>query len=130
MLYYCKTKTLPVKRHVLEKALAFAGEFLNIEDDVCVVVKFSKTCNAAGYADWNEDEDEYEIEVNSRIPESEIIRTIFHELVHIRQMHNETYDPDSRTWNGEDCSHLEYSTYPWEVEAYGLEEEMVRKFKC
>lgn len=128
MLYFCMTKKLPIERRLLDDALAFASERLKLEDDVCVVLKFSKTCSAAGYAEWDDNEEEFVIELNSRLTDTEIVRTIFHELVHIRQLQEETYDPDTQSWKGQDCSHLEYEFYPWEIEAFRLEEEMMLEF--
>lgn len=128
MIYCCITKIKPIDTKELDRILAFASVYLGIEDDVCVNVIFSKTCNADGYAAWNEDEDVYDIEINSRLSKDDIIRTIFHEVVHVKQIHEKLLEPDDRIWNGVDCSELNYDEYPWEIDAYVVENELMEKY--
>ena len=128
MIYCCITKKKPIDVNELDRALAFASVFLEIGDDVCVHILFSKNCNADGYAEWNDYEDAYDIEINSRLSREEIIKTLFHEIVHVKQMYENKFEPDEWTWNGEDCTDMKYDDYPWEIEAYAVEKEMMELY--
>lgn len=83
------------------------------------------------------------IEISRRLPFSEKIKSIAHEMVHCKQFYSKSlqYKNNKIFWNGKayalnamkrkDLTQDDYDTYlssPWEVEAYHLENELYSKF--
>ena len=112
-------------------AISFAYEYLNLPYDLELDIEFSgdMSDNTQGEADY-----EYNtatITLNKKIKKVELIPTLFHEMVHIKQM----LDGDlivgignERTkWKGEHFQG-DYYDYPWEVDAFQHEENMVKLY--
>lgn len=64
----------------------------------------------------------FEIEVRKYISAKSIIKTIAHEIVHVKQFAKNEVDPALTTWKGRKINKKksEYYELPWEVEAFGL----------
>ena len=78
---------------------------------------------------------EHHLEINKGMPEEELLSTVFHEMVHVRQMERgELKDKGLiKVWKGEEhlhiySSHEDYMDLPWEKEAYDLQEKMLVSF--
>lgn len=127
MFYYTNPREKIEHLSVLEKALAFAGDFLGAGDDLMVFLGFGNYGPVAGYAD-NTDDDEYEVLINRNLDLDEMIVTLFHEMVHVYQMYSGRYNVDEQTWDGVDYSKASYLERPWEIEAYELEQVMLKGF--
>jgi hypothetical protein len=72
----------------------------------------------------------FEIEMNPHIGAVKILKCLAHEMVHIKQYaYSETNDTLTR-WKGEkvDSDVMDYWVQPWEIEAYGREVGLFRKF--
>jgi hypothetical protein len=70
------------------------------------------------------------IEMNPHIGARNILKALAHEMVHIKQFaYSETNDALTR-WKGEkvDSDVMDYWVQPWEIEAYGREGGLFRKF--
>jgi predicted metallopeptidase len=82
-----------------------------------------------GYCNGLEDED-YVIEISSNINTSDMVTTIFHELVHVKQIIDGRLDEDGRTWKGKtyDTTKTPYKELPWEIEAFRLQRLMTKEF--
>jgi hypothetical protein len=73
---------------------------------------------------------EFEIEIHSGIGASEILKTLAHEMTHIKQyVYGETNETLTR-WKGikVDSDNLDYWVQPWEIEAHGMESGLFSKF--
>lgn len=69
----------------------------------------------------NAGEREFVMEIRKGMNEEDLITTVFHEFVHIKQyVRDEIIDCD---WS------LPYMERPFEIEAYKLQEELLLKFK-
>ncbi len=72
--------------------------------------------------------DEYTVRVTS-----EDLGTIFHELVHVMQYANyelEVYGEGNAYWKGQTLEGLSYDTCPWEIEAYHIEQVLLKCFNA
>lgn len=124
MLYSINKIPASLKKLNLDRMICYAADYLGFNDDLQFEFKLRKLGEGkCGYVDYEEDEDTYEIVLNSSLSEQEFIRTLFHELVHVKQMVNEEYNPEESTWFGVVYT-CDYENLPWEKEAYVLEEEM------
>ena len=85
-----------------------------------------------GLAGWCVyDEGEFEIEVDESLPREEFIKTICHEMVHVKQyLKGELVEERcKRIWKGVDHTSDSHFDYPWEIEAYELEEVLYKLFE-
>lgn len=76
---------------------------------------------------------DFEIYLNTKFGREELIKTICHEMVHVKQYaRGELKSQNSKTsmWRGENVSlnDMEYYEYPWEIEAYGREVGLYRMY--
>lgn len=108
---------------MLDHAISFACSYLEL--DVNLTIQFERLEKGkCGYCDY--DEDEVIITIAKRLSLKEILRTLFHEMVHVKQ-HVEGRLEYGYKWMGivyED----NYHNLPWEIEAYELEERMMKIF--
>ena len=109
----------------LDSMLCFAIKFLKMPDDSFLTVRFTNDISVAGYCDEVDiDELWVEIELNSKLSYDEAVVTIFHELVHCRQiLEGRLVQGNPSTWDGVEYN-CDYMQLPWEIEAYQLEKEM------
>lgn len=107
---------------------------LNIEVDIHKFTgdekDFLGTCSCE---DTSSKPRDFTIELNSASCISDFIKTIFHEMVHLKQYasgHLKDYvRGGSKTfWKKQDFTETEYEKAPWEVEAYELQEVLYQKF--
>jgi len=121
--------------YVKRAAQFYAKELLSdkMADNISVKIKFNDTMDAMGYAhvvDCNESNKprEFEIEVFSLMSAKDILKTIAHEMVHIKQFaYGETNESLTR-WKGQPQTDEDYWLCPWEVEAHGMEIGLFAKF--
>lgn len=132
----CPEKKL-FRPYVKRAALFYAQSLLTkkVLENIYLKIKFSNNISAYGYAEIKEynvsgKPREFEIEVHSGIGAAEILKTLAHEMVHIKQyVYGETNDQLSR-WKGTkvDSDNLEYWVQPWEIEAHGMEVGLFSRF--
>lgn len=132
----CPEKKL-FRPYVKRAALFYAESLLTkkVLENIYLQVKFTKDIPVYGYAeitDYNVSGKprEFEIEIHSGIGAAEILKTLAHEMVHIKQyVYGETNDQLSR-WKGTkvDSDNLEYWVQPWEIEAHGMEVGLFSRF--
>lgn len=134
MLYYISN--IPKNRisfDLLDEVVAFGYEYLGIDDNLELEISFVGDFenHQTGDSDINEEEGIAEININNKLTRKEVIATIFHELVHIKQIMKkelvigEGFNPS--TWNGKEYL-VNYELLPWEEEAFRLENEMMKLF--
>jgi len=96
--------------------------------DIFITLKSSLSNNLNGWCQHNHNNN-FEILLDSKLQNNELIKTVCHEMVHVKQgVKNElTYeynDKYCRMWKG-----IEYiSECPWEIEAYQLEKELFNSY--
>jgi len=115
----------------------FADSLLTkqMQDNTKIVVKFNNKIADQGYASvegYNSKNmpREFLIEVHPGIGAAEILRTIAHEMVHVKQFaYGHTNDTLSK-WHDLkiDSDNMDYWDQPWEIEANGLESGLLTKF--
>ena len=73
----------------------------------------------------------YEIRINSRFNDYRMIRTIFHEMTHVKQFARGELEMGTKVdkFKGKEYKRADYWTAPWEVEARKAEKKMMRKWK-
>lgn len=114
----------------LDDILSYAIKFLDMPEDSTLTIRFSDDINVAGYCDEVDiDEGWVEIELNNELTYEEAIVTIFHELVHCRQiLQGRLVQGNPSTWDGVEYTG-DYWQLPWEVEAYQLEGKMYGEYR-
>lgn len=75
----------------------------------------------------------FEIEIDSNLPLTCFIKTVIHEMIHVKQyVRGELVDRQRGrakvTWKGKDHTKTSYSKQPWEREAYRLQESLYTEF--
>lgn len=123
MIYETINTPKKMEAVLLDSAVSFACSYLNLDIDFTIEFEtLEKT--KCGYCDY--DEEEVIITIAKRLSVKEIIRTLFHELVHVKQHYDGRLEYGYK-WLGEvyECDYLDL---PWEVEAYDLEERMMVAF--
>jgi hypothetical protein len=125
MYYVSYGKPSKISNELMDKAVAFASEFLEIDENVEVDFEETFEENCCGWCDY--DEDGITVFVNPKMKKSQIITTFFHEMVHAKQfVKGELISGEGRNpsrWMGKECD-LPYYETPWEQEAYELEAVM------
>lgn len=131
MYYYIDNRPANLSFTFLDEVLDFAQYYLGLDSDFIIKIVFLGNLGHKvwGYCNGLEDED-YVIEVSSNINTNDIVETIFHELVHVKQIIDGRLDEDGRTWKGRtyDTDKIPYKELPWEVEAFRLQRLMTKEF--
>ena len=70
------------------------------------------------------------IEIHNRLTDEYYIKTLLHELQHVLQhVRGDLRDKRGiRCWKGIDCSELDYSEQPWELEAHSMESVLYQEY--
>jgi hypothetical protein len=95
---------------------------------IVVSVKFNKHLDAFGYTSVEKRNSkgkarEFLIELHPYITGKEILKTLAHEFVHVKQYAYEELNEEQTQWQGEpfDSDAVDYYELPWEIEAHGHE---------
>jgi hypothetical protein len=125
-------------RPYVKAATKFYAEELiskKLLENIFIQIKFNKDIDVYGYASIEEFNDagkprEFMIELNPNTSARDILDTIAHEMVHVKQyVYGETNENLTR-WKGVpiDSDKVEYYSHPWEIEAYGMAVGLFTKF--
>ncbi len=92
-------------------------------------LEFLGLCHIVDYNDSNKPR-HFLIEINKKQPEAELINTIAHELTHVSQYCYGKLNEYMTKWCGKpiDKSTIEYSDYPWEIEACENGDRLTKHF--
>ena len=95
---------------------------------IVVTVKFNKHLDAFGYTNIEKRNTkgaarEFLIELHPYISGKEILKSLAHEFVHVKQYVYEELNEEQTQWQGEpiDSDAVDYYELPWEIEAHGRE---------
>lgn len=82
-----------------------------------------------------EEHDDYLIELNTHLKGDDLIRTVIHELIHVKQYSEgklEQIHVDGKGprmyWKSVDMTDASYDERPWECEAHSLENELYLQY--
>ena len=109
------------QKAAVDKAMAaivksgiLAGRF-----DLSIDIEFVST---AGGGCVDMEDGEFLIEINNRMREISIIKTVLHEMIHVKQYAEGRLTQTE--WMGKPHPDLPYRELPWEIEAYAREQEL------
>jgi len=131
MIYEVDNMTDAVSYDLLDKVIVFAYEYLGILDGTNLEIEFDDDFVDYQSGSCDIEDGVAQIFLNPKMGKEELITTIFHEMVHIRQMLNgdlicgEGFKPSA--WRGVEYD-VNYRDLPWEKEAFELEQIMMEKF--
>ena len=119
----------------LNKVLDFAEKYLKLNPKLEIHIDFIKTKKFLGqYEGIDEHGETHYIDISENESQEDIIRSIFHELVHVRQTDDGDLSLDGNSWKGflyrTKEMEVEYDHLPWEKEAAELEEKMWRIYNA
>ena len=109
-------------REIVEKAAVFAFQNLipKNANPFYVNISITKTEGAEGYC-WEEDDDEYAIELNTTLSGDDLLTAVFHEMTHVKQYVVGEFEGVDINYKTQD----EYLNQPHEIEAYRVQEELL-----
>ena len=123
--------------YIKRAALFYAGELLTpkMRENVFIKIKFNSKIDAFGYAsveDYNDSGKprDFLIELYPHLSAYDILKTLAHEMVHVKQYAYSEMNEEGNRWKGNrvDLSTIDYWTEPWEIEAHGMEPGLFTKF--
>jgi len=119
----------------LNKVLDFAEKYLKLNPKLEIHIDFIRTKKFLGqYEGIDEHGETHYIDISENESQEDIIRSIFHELVHVRQTDDGDLSLDGNSWKGflyrTKEMEVEYDHLPWEKEAAELEEKMWRIYNA
>lgn len=125
MIYEVANQPKKIETALLDRAVSFACEYLHI--DTSFVIEFQSLKNYQyGLCDY--DEDDAVIVIAKRLSPKNVVRTLFHELVHLEQYVDGRLENGSPlVWRGVP-TYGDYENLPWEAEAYKVEVDMMKAF--
>lgn len=124
MIYEVINQPKKIETALLDSAVSFAVEYLCIPVDL--IIEF-ETLRRHQYGLCDYDEDEIIITIAKRLSPKYVVRTIFHELVHVKQYLDGRLQ-HGNIWLGKKVKDT-YENYPWEVEAFEVEAMMIKAFE-
>jgi hypothetical protein len=126
------------KFYVKDSVLFYAEQLIpskRLRNNVHLTVKFNEKLDFWGLAsieDYNASNKprQFLIEMHPWIGAKSIIKTLAHEMVHIKQFVNGETNETLSKWKGTpiDSDNLDYYLHPWEMEAYSLEPGLFTKY--
>jgi hypothetical protein len=124
MIYEIINKPKKLDTALLDRAVSFACDYLCLDMDF--IIEFETLyAHQCGFCDYD---DEIVITIAKRLSPIDIIRTLFHELVHLKQyVDGRLVNGSPNTWKGHVYTET-YTNLPWEIEAFDLEEKMMIEF--
>jgi len=119
----------------LNKVLDFAEKYLKLNPRLEIHIDFIRTKKFLGqYEGIDEHGETHYIDISEGESQEDIIRSIFHELVHVRQTDDGDLSLDGNSWKGflyrTKEIEVDYDHLPWEKEAAELEEKMWRIYNA
>lgn len=83
------------------------------------------------YGDSWDAGEHYEIRINSRFNDQRMVRTIFHEMTHVKQWACDEleFGTHADKFKGKTYKRVDYWNAPWEVEARKAEKKILAKWK-
>jgi hypothetical protein len=126
VIYELHNKPKDIEIALLDRAISFACDYLDL--DINFVLEFKKLKEQQfGFCDY--DDDETIITISASVNKNDIVRTLFHEMVHMKQHSDGRLSSGSpQIWMGKVYNET-YENLPWELEAFELEQQMMSAFE-
>ena len=88
-----------------------------------ITVRLCKPKGALGYCLELEDKRTFELEIDRTQPLRQLLETVAHEMVHVKQYARRELHPSKEAWLGKTVNPKKESYWdlPWEIEAHGRE---------
>ena len=88
-----------------------------------ITVRLCKPKGALGYCLELEDKRTFELEIDRTQPLRQLLETVAHEMVHVKQYARRELHPSKEAWLGKTVNpkKVSYWDLPWEIEAHGRE---------
>ena len=122
-----KTWWSPEDVTLVKKAVKFATHRYGMKD-LELKIKLGKPSEQYfGFSAYDDDIG-FEIWI---YPSDAILRTVFHEMTHVKQTWYGELDmnaPGAPRWKGKKCK-AKYKNQPWEIEAHKMEKVLYKEFK-
>lgn len=131
MIYQTEHKPKELESEFLDKIIAFACQYLNLYFEE-LHITFESMNHTAAYVDFDIVDEVVEMTLNDRLYKfkGELERTIFHEMVHVKQIQSGKLSTTTPArWLGNTYENYNYHELPWEIEAYALEEVMYQEWE-
>jgi len=118
------------KRALAEKTVAWSIKKLGLSRmsslSIDVVLRKMKE-NEYGYCNIVDNNRNFVIDVNKNVTIKDLVSTIIHEMVHVKQFARNEMNGHNMQWKSKIISEdTDYMDLPWEKEAYRLEEKFVK----
>jgi hypothetical protein len=104
--------------------------------NVCIRISFSSSMDNYGETeieDYNSSGNprEFILNIKRNIGTEEILRTIAHEMIHVKQYVYGQLNEQMTMWNGEKVNDNQYGYFdsPWEIEAHSLGDKLFYEFR-
>ena len=121
----------------LNKVLDFAEKYLKLNPRLEIHIDFVRNKGIlwkGQYEGIDEHGEVHHINISDGLGKEDMIRTMFHELVHVRQTDDGDLSLDGNSWKDRlyrtKQIAVEYEHLPWEKEAFELEEKMWRIYNA
>jgi len=132
MFYVTYDKPKKISNSLMDKMIIFASDFLQIDGELEIYFDGEFNNDCCGYVEYEPNDNEILMYINPSLNKKDIITTLFHEMVHVKQyLHNELKSGIGKLpsrWKGKKYN-VSYYESPWEVEAYEYEKIMSDIFK-
>lgn len=118
------------KRALAEKTVAWSIKKLGLSRmsslSIDVVLRKMKK-HEYGYCNIVDSNRNFVIDVNKNVTIKDLVSTIIHEMVHVKQFARNEMNGHNMQWKSKIISEdTDYMDLPWEKEAYRLEEKFVK----
>jgi Zn-dependent peptidase ImmA (M78 family) len=123
MIYEVINQPKKIETALLDRAVSFASRYLSIDIDLTIQFETLKNYQY-GFCDY--DEDEVIITIAKRLSPKDMVRTLFHELVHVQQYSEGRLQHEKIYFKNAEVT---YKDYPWEIEAFEAEQKMMDAFE-
>ena len=119
------SKTNKKQQQIIEKALWFAKSYLLPRHRIDEIeIESVKDLHADGDC-YDADDRSYIIRVNKEVSEQDLLTTIFHEFVHIKQHIKKEFGGDIFSISNEEVAYMDR---PYEIEAFELEKKILEEY--
>ena len=124
-------------RPYIRNAVSFYAEEIfskKMLEQITIKIKFEDDLDVYGSAmidEWDDNDKPsiFLLEIHSNISAADVLKTLAHEMVHIKQFFDGTLNESITKWKNKKINpNLNYYDSPWEIEAFGLEIALFSKF--
>ena len=124
MNYVCVRGGTKKERQLVEHAIQWSIKKLLPRVRTLEIEARLTKCNAYGYCLNTDDHKTFELEFRKGMSLYDLISTVCHEMVHVKQYYRKEMDHDRRWKSRKISEEVSYENEPWEKEAFRMEEKL------